>query len=89
MKAGKPEFLFLPVFLRDCDFTRWSDLSNLQLFVAYGDEYGVPDKKGQLIPFASLCRFDNNGQLIPNDNIDTFFKNLVLKAKIALIKKKN
>ncbi|MEO5682774.1 MAG: toll/interleukin-1 receptor domain-containing protein [Chitinophagaceae bacterium] len=84
----RPGFVFLPVFLRDCDFTRWQELSKLQLFVANGDEYGIADKKGQLVPFAKLCRFDNNAQLIPNDNIDTYFKNLVLKAKTALIVRK-
>jgi hypothetical protein len=86
LKESKPGFIFLPIFLRDCDFTRWKDLSKLQLFVAYGDEYGIADKKGQLIPFAKLCRFDNNGQLLPNDNIDTYFKNLVLKAKTEIVK---
>ena len=81
LKADKPRFNFLPILLRDVDFTRWQELASMQLFVAYGDEYGVPDKKGELIPFAKLCHFDNNGQLIPNDNLDTYFKNLVKKAE--------
>ena len=81
LQSAKPNFKFLPVLLRDVDFTRWEDLAAMQLFVAYGDEYGVPDKKGIMIPFAKLCRFDNNSQLIPNDNIDTYFKNLVRKAE--------
>ncbi len=34
-----------------------------------------------MIPFAKLCHFDNNGQLIPNDNLDTYFKNLVKKGE--------
>jgi hypothetical protein len=84
LREGKPEFVFLPIFLRDCVFTRWAELSKLQMFVSYGDEYGVPDKKGQLIPFAKLCRFDNNNQLVPNDNIDTYIKNLVTKAETEL-----
>ena len=46
LKQSKPGFIFLPVFLRDCDFTRWQELSKLQMFVANGDEYGIPDKKG-------------------------------------------
>lgn len=81
LKAQKPGFRFLPILLRDVDFTRWEDLASMQLFVAYGDEYGVPDKSGEIIPFAKLCRFDNNGRLIPNDNLDTYFKNLVSKAE--------
>ncbi len=84
LKESKPSFVFLPIFLRDCDFSRWSALSKLQMFVSYGDEYGIADKKGQLVPFAKLCRFDNNGQLIPNDNIDTYIKNLVTKARTEL-----
>ena len=81
LQATKPGFNFLPLLLRDVDFTRWQDLAAMQLFVAYGDEYGVPEKRGVIIPFAKLCRFDNNSQLIPNDNIDTYFKNLVKKAE--------
>ena len=81
LQQAKPGFKFLPLLLRDADFTRWQDLAAMQLFVAYGDEYGVPEKRGVLIPFAKLCRFDNNSQLIPNDNIDTYFKNLVKKAE--------
>ena len=81
LQATKPGFKFLPLLLRDVDFTRWQDLAAMQLFVAYGDEYGVPEKRGVMIPFAKLCRFDNNSQLIPNDNIDTYFKNLVKKAE--------
>jgi hypothetical protein len=81
LQSAKPKFKFLPVLLRDVDFTRWEDLAAMQLFVAYGDEYGVPEKKGVMIPFAKLCRFDNNSQLIPNDNIDTYFKNMVKKAE--------
>jgi hypothetical protein len=80
----KPSFVFLPVFLRDCTFARWTELSKLQMFVSYGDEYGIADKKGQLIPFAKLCRFDNNGQMVPNDNIDTYIKNLVVKVETEL-----
>ncbi|HNP21288.1 MAG TPA: toll/interleukin-1 receptor domain-containing protein [Panacibacter sp.] len=76
----KPGFAFLPVLLRDVDFTRWNELASLQFFVAYGDEYGIPEMRGKLIPFAKLCRFDNNSQLIPNDNIDTYFKNFVAKV---------
>ena len=81
IQAEKPGFKFLPLLLRDVDFTRWQDLSAMQIFVAYGDEYGVPEKRGVMIPFAKLCRFDNYSQLIPNDNIDTYFKNLVKKAE--------
>ena len=81
LQSAKQNFKFLPVLLRDVDFTRWEDLAAMQLFVAYGDEYGVPEKRGVMIPFAKLCRFDNNGQLIPNDNIDTYFKNMVKKAE--------
>lgn len=81
LEKSKPGFAFLPVLLRDVDFTRWKDLASLQFFVAYGDEYGVPEMRGKMIPFAKLCHFDNNGQLIPNDNIDTFFKNFVAKVE--------
>ena len=81
LQATKNDFKFLPLLLRDVDFTRWQDLAAMQIFVAYGDEYGVPEKRGVMIPFAKLCRFDNNSQLIPNDNIDTYFKNLVKKAE--------
>lgn len=81
LKRQKPAFNFLPILLRDVDFTRWEELASMQLFVAYGDEYGVADKKGEMISFAKLCHFDNNGQLIPNDNLDTYFKNLVKKAE--------
>jgi hypothetical protein len=81
LESTKPAFKFLPILLRDVDFARWEDLAAMQLFVAYGDDYGVPEKTGVMIPFAKLCRFDNNGQLIPNDNIDTYFKNLVKKAE--------
>ncbi len=84
LRESKSNFLFLPIFMRDCVFTRWSELSKLQMFVSYGDEYGVPEKRGQLIPFAKLCRFDNNNQLVPNDNIDTYIKNLVTKAETEL-----
>ena len=38
-----------------------------------------PEMHGKLIPFAKLCRFDNNSQLIPNDNIDTYFPKFCLK----------
>lgn len=88
LKAEKPTFNYLPILLRDVDFTRWEDLAAMQLFVAYGDEYGVPEKKGQMIPFAKLCRFDVNGQLIPNDNLDTYFKNMVKKAEKDWVKTK-
>ncbi len=88
LQAEKPGFIFLPILLRDVDFTRWKELAAMQLFTAYGDEYGVPDKKGQLIPFAKLCRFSNEGQLIPNDNIDTYFKNLVKTAEKDWLKTK-
>ncbi|MCY7421651.1 MAG: toll/interleukin-1 receptor domain-containing protein [Chitinophagaceae bacterium] len=88
LQSTKPGFKFLPILLRDVDFTRWEDLAAMQLFVAYGDEYGVPEKRGVMIPFAKLCRFDNNGQLIPNDNIDTYFKNLVKKAEKDWLKNK-
>ena len=88
LKSNKPDFIFLPILLRDVDFTRWEELAAMQLFVAYGDEYGVPEKRGQMIPFAKLCRFDNDGQLIPNDNLDTYFKNLVKKAEKDWLKKK-
>lgn len=86
----KPGFAFLPVLLRDVDFTRWSDLASLQFFVAFGDEYGIPEMRGKMIPFAKLCHFDNSSQLIPNDNIDTYFKNFVAKVdKDWLRKRKN
>lgn len=81
LKNQKTNFNFLPVFLSDVDYTRYEQLAALQLFAAYGDEYGVPEKKGVMIPFAKLCRFDNNNQLILNDNIDTYFKNMVKKAE--------
>ncbi|WP_153800096.1 toll/interleukin-1 receptor domain-containing protein [Foetidibacter luteolus] len=87
LQKANPGFSFLPVLLRDVDFIRWPELAALQFFTAYGDEYGVPEKKGQLIPFAKLCRFDNNGQLIPNDNIDTYIKNFVKKAETERLKR--
>lgn len=88
LKQQKPGFTFVPVLLRDVDFNRWENLSKMQFFVAYGDEYGIPDKKGQMVPFAKLCRFSNDGQLIPNDNIDTYFKNLVFHAEKDWLKAK-
>ncbi len=88
LNMQKPGFNFVPVLLRDVDFTRWQQLAKMQLFVAYGDEYGVPEKRGQMISFAKLCRFDNNNQPIPNDNLDTYFKNLVKKAETEWLKSK-
>jgi hypothetical protein len=84
----KKGFTFLPILLRDTEFTRWQELAAMQLFVAYGDEYGVPEMKGKMIPFAQLCRFDTAGQLIPNHQIDTYFKNLVKKAEKDWLKTK-
>jgi len=80
LKESKPGFIFLPILLRDCDFTRWQDLSRLQMFSALGGDYNVHSKETKLIPFADLCSFFDNGLLKPNPNIDTYFKNLVMQA---------
>ena len=80
LKESKPGFIFLPILLRDCDFTRWQDLSKIQMFSALGGDYNVHFKETKLIPFADLCSFFDNGLLKPNPNIDTYFKNLVMQA---------
>ncbi len=80
LKKSKPAFIFMPILLRDCDFTRWKDLSKLQMFSALGSDYNVPSKATQLMPFADMCAFFDNGLLKPNPNIDTYFKNLVMQA---------
>ena len=87
LQNSKEGFFFIPVLLRDVDFRRWETLASQQFFVAYGDDYGMPAETGKMIPFAKLCRFDNNGGLIPNDNIDTYFKNLVAKVQIDWLRK--
>ena len=80
LKESKPSFIFLPILLRDCNFTRWEDLSKLQMFSALGSDYNVASKATKLMPFADLCSFFDNGLLKPNPNIDTYFKNLVAQA---------
>ncbi|MBX2844066.1 MAG: TIR domain-containing protein [Flammeovirgaceae bacterium] len=75
-----PNFRFVPVLLRDCDFTRWEDIAEIQLFVAHGDDYGIRKKEGKQIAFAELCKYDDDG-LVPNSNLDTFLKDLVEKIK--------
>ncbi len=81
LQKQKPGLVFLPVLLGDVDFTRWEALAALQLFSAKGPDYGLPKAGNQLLPFAKLCRFDNDGVIIPNDYINTYFKNLVKKAE--------
>lgn len=88
LKQTKEQFLYFPILVRDCDFTLFEKLSKIQFFVAHGDDYGIPRKKGELITFSELARFDSNNILIPNPNLDTYFKNLVNAIEKAIINQK-
>lgn len=76
----KKGFVFMPVLLRDTNITRWKELSNLQFFSADGADYNMPAFKGKLMPFASLCTFNAQGELNENPVRDTYFKTFVTKA---------
>ena len=83
--SEKNGFLFFPVLLNDCDFHVWEKLSNIQFFSAHGEYYDVMEKKGQMIAFAEICKFNQtNGNFIPNSSIDTYMKNLVKKIKESI-----
>ena len=53
-KNVKNGFLFFPVLIRDCDFTPIEQLSKIQFFAAYGDDYGMRKKENQIVPYAEL-----------------------------------
>lgn len=78
------DFLFFPILIRDCEFVQLEQIAKIQLFAAHGDDYGVPQKEGELVAFAELALFDTNGVLIPNPNLDTYYKNLVKAIESAL-----
>lgn len=76
----KNGFVFMPVLLRDTNITRWKELSKLQFFSADGADYNVPAFRGKLMPFASLCTFNEKGELNENAFRDTYIKTFVSKA---------
>jgi hypothetical protein len=86
LKKSKPGFIFLPILLRDVDINRWQSLSQMQFFSADGDNYGFPDFKGNLLPFAALCTFNDKGELNENYRRDTYFKDLVTKVTTDWLK---
>ncbi|HAN79546.1 MAG TPA: hypothetical protein DCQ31_18180 [Bacteroidales bacterium] len=81
-------FLFLPVLVRDCNFLNVEALAKIQFFSALGEDYGIKGTGNKLIPFAELVRFDNDGDLIPNPKMDTYFKNLVKTIETVVLNHK-
>lgn len=78
-----PGTLIIPVYFNHCNFTAWNDLAIKQFFKPSGEKY---DEAGQQdFAFCDLVRFNNsNGALVPNPNIDLYFRDFVKKAESAL-----
>lgn len=78
-----PATLIIPVYFNHCNFTAWNDLAIKQFFKPSGNPY---DEAGQQdFAFCDLVRFNNtNGALVPNPNIDLYFRDFVRKVESAL-----
>ena len=76
-KREEGGFIYIPVLIGECDFAQFEALGQVQFFRAYGDEYNVPCKRGEMIALADLVRFTENWEALPNSSRDRFFMNLV------------
>jgi Leucine-rich repeat (LRR) protein/GTPase SAR1 family protein len=67
-------FLILPVLLRNCDFAGFEDLSGLQFFKAYYDDYGYnsPGDRRRFMPFDLLGENERTKEYMLNE----YYKNL-------------
>lgn len=67
-------FLILPVLIRNYDFVSFEDLSGLQFFKAYYDDYGYnkPIHRKKLMPFDVLGEDENATDSVLND----YYRNL-------------
>lgn len=84
-RAETEDFLFFSVLLTDCDFRQWEGIRKMQMFVPYGQDYGLAKHyRDQQISFDQLTEFDRDGELIYNRYLNTFFRNFVEKANEAL-----
>jgi hypothetical protein len=83
-RNAKEGFLFFSILLTYCDFTQWEAIARNQIFVAHGQDYGLgKTDRDQQITFAQLVNYDRDGELIPNDYLNRFFRNFVEAANRA------
>lgn len=78
-----PGILIIPVYFSSCDFTGWQNLARIQFFKPDGslyDEAGTTD-----FCFCDLVKFNSdNGLLIPNSNLEKYFKDFAKKVEKTL-----
>ena len=76
-------FIFLPVLLSDCDFTKWEKLSVRQFFYPQGIDYGLP--RIDNISYSHLVEFSKDVIPLPNPFRETFHKKCVEAFENAII----
>lgn len=81
-RATADGFLILPVLMRNCDYRAFEELSGLQFFQAYYNEYGynAPVYRNKFMPFDALAENERTTNNVLND----YFKNLADKIFSAV-----
>ncbi len=81
-----PTTLIVPVYFNHCNINAWEQLSQRQFFKPSGNRY---DRALNLdFSFCDLVKFRlQDGNLIPDSNIDLYFKDLVSNIEDALATK--
>ena len=81
-RATADGFLILPVLVRNCDYRAFEELSGLQFFQAYYNEYGynAPVYRRKFMPFDALAENERTTDNVLND----YYKNLADKLFSAV-----
>jgi len=75
-------YIIIPVLLRECNFSNFNDLANMQFFKTYQSEYDVNDllSKDKLMPFDELADIEK-----PNERLlNKYFQKLANQIDVAL-----
>ena len=84
-KNREEGFLIFPVLINHCNINKWEELTKIQFFKAKGSDYGFA--KSKTITFADLVKFDSEGVLIPNANLEKYYMNLVISIEESINKR--
>jgi hypothetical protein len=80
-RIEKNGFIFFPILLSDCDFTKWKNLAERQIFIPNGKDYNL--REHPVISYSHLVEF-YKGEAVPNPYRESFHKNCILAIEKAI-----